>query len=316
MCPQQLIQGFPYASIWRNLGGMKMPKTWLAVAIMFATLVGTASADEPQPLRLMAYNIRLDLASDGANAWANRRQWVAAQVLWLRPDIFGMQEVLPNQKADLATALPGYRLFGGGRDDGKERGEASPIGFDTRRFQFKDGGMFWLSPTPEIPSKGWDAAYPRVVTWVRLRIRGTRQDLLAINTHWDHIGVVARQQSSAQMARWIAANARRCDPVMVFGDFNAEIDSAEMRGLTQGTLPLRDARAASKSAPFGPRGTFNDFKAAPTESRTIDHFLIDGRIDVEGYAVFSQVIDGQVPSDHYPVLVDLRLSESMTCKWR
>lgn len=284
---------------------MKFRMMWLAAA--FAMLAGTAPAAEPQPLRLMTYNIRLDLASDGVNAWPNRRDWVAAQVRWLRPDIFGMQEVLPNQKADLAAALPGYRLFGGGRD-GNDAGEASPIGFDTRRLQLEEGGMFWLSPTPDVPSKGWDAAYRRIVTWARLRVNGTRLRVLAVNTHWDHIGVVARQESSAQMGRWIAENAGRCDQVLVFGDFNSELDSAEMKGLTQGTLAIRDARAASKSAPFGPAGTFNDFKPAPTESRTIDHLLIDKRIDVNAYAVFSQAIDGRVPSDHFPVLVDLSLA--------
>jgi endonuclease/exonuclease/phosphatase family metal-dependent hydrolase len=286
---------------------MKFRMTWLAVAITSTMFAGAAPADELQPLRLMTYNIRLDLASDGVNAWPNRREWVAAQVRWLRPDIVGMQEVLPNQKSDLAAALPRYRLFGGGRD-GNEAGEASPIGFDTKRFEFVDGGMFWLSPTPEVPSKGWDAAYRRIVTWTRLRVNGTRLHVLAVNTHWDHIGVVARQQSSAQMSRWIAENARRCDQVLVFGDFNSELDSAEMRGLTQGTLAIRDARAASKSAPFGPVGTFNDFRPAPSESRTIDHLLVDKRIDVDAYAVFSQVIDGRVPSDHFPVAVDLKLA--------
>jgi endonuclease/exonuclease/phosphatase family metal-dependent hydrolase len=279
----------------------------LAAAAMFITASASAAAPEPQALRLMTYNIRLDLASDGANAWAHRRHWVAAQVNWLRPDIFGMQEVLPNQKADLIADLPRYRLFGGGRD-GKEAGEASPIGFDKRRFDFLDGGMFWLSPTPEVPSKGWDAAYPRIVTWARLRIRGTRQVVLAVNTHWDHLGLVARQQSAAQMVRWIEANARRCESVLVFGDFNSESDSEQMRAMTQGPLALRDARAASKSAPFGPTGTFNEFKTAPTESRAIDHVLLGSGIEVERYAVFSQAIEGRVPSDHYPVLVDLSLT--------
>jgi endonuclease/exonuclease/phosphatase family metal-dependent hydrolase len=259
----------------------------------------------------MTYNIRLDLASDGVNRWANRSHWVAAQVLWLRPDIFGMQEVLPNQKADLATELPQYRLFGGGRDDGKEKGEASPIGYEKSRFDLLEGGMFWLSPTPLLPSKGWDAAHPRIVTWVRLRIRGTRQVVLAVNTHWDHVGVVARRQSAAQVGAWIEANARRCESVLLFGDFNSEPDSEQMRALTQGPLALRDARAASKSAPFGPAGTFNEFKTEPTESRAIDHVLLGSRIDVERYAVFSQTIDGRVPSDHFPVLVDLSL---MPCR--
>jgi endonuclease/exonuclease/phosphatase family metal-dependent hydrolase len=277
-------------------------------ALGFLLVGSMVSAQEPQTLRLMTYNIRLDLASDGVNAWANRRQWVAAQVLWLRPDIFGLQEVLPGQKADLIADLPGYRLFGGGRDDGKEKGEASPIGYDTARLEFLDGGMFWLSPTPKVPSRAWDAAYPRVATWVRLRARGTRELVLAINTHWDHIGILARRQSAVQIVRWIQANARRCEQVLLFGDFNSESDSEQMRAITQGPLALRHARAISKSAPFGPAGTFNGFKTTPTESRAIDHVLLGSGIEVQRYAVFAQVIDGRLPSDHFPVLVDLTLS--------
>jgi endonuclease/exonuclease/phosphatase family metal-dependent hydrolase len=292
---------------WRRGNRMKhLLFAAISIAITMAGIARAASSDAPQPLRLMTYNIRLDLVSDGANAWANRRQWVAAQVLWLRPDIFGMQEVLPNQKADLIADLPQYRLFGGGRD-GKETGEASPVGYDTKRFDFLEGGMFWLSPTPEVPSRAWDAAYPRIVTWVRLKIRDSQQVVLAINTHWDHIGIIARRQSAAQIVRWIEANVRHCDSVLLIGDFNSEINSEQMRTITQSTLALRDARAVSKSAPFGPRGTFNAFKASPTESIAIDHILLGSRIDVERYAVFSQAIDGRVPSDHFPVLVDLRL---------
>lgn len=283
-------------------------RTLTLLAAVAMSIVASAAAKDAQTLRLMTYNIRLDLASDGVNAWPNRRQWVAAQILWLRPDIFGMQEVRPNQKADLVADLPRYKLFGDGRD-GKGEGEASPIGYDTQRFQFIEGGMFWLSPTPAVPSKGWDAAYPRIVTWVRLRISGSRQAVLAINTHWDHIGIVARQKSAAQMVSWIEANTKRCERVLLFGDFNSGIDSEQMRIILNSPLGLRDARAISKSAPFGPAGTFNDFKTAPTETRVIDHLLLGGGIDVERYAVISQVIDGRVPSDHFPVLADLTLAQ-------
>ncbi|HET9472889.1 MAG TPA: endonuclease/exonuclease/phosphatase family protein [Steroidobacteraceae bacterium] len=281
----------------------------VATAALSIAAFASAAAEQSQSLRLMTYNIRLDLASDGANAWENRRRWVAAQVLWLRPDIFGLQEVLPNQKADLIADLPRYRLFGGGRDDGKEKGESSPIGYDALRFDFVEGGMFWLSPTPDVPSRAWDAAYPRIVTWVRLKIRDSRQVVLAINTHWDHIGIVARLQSAAQIVRWIEVNARRCEQILLFGDFNSEIDSAQMRAITQSPLALRDARAVSKSAPFGPTGTFNGFRPVPAESRAIDHVLIGSRIEVERYAVFSQTIEGRVPSDHFPVMVDLNTTQ-------
>ena len=279
----------------------------LATAAPALMALGCVRAAEPQPLRLMTYNIRLDVASDGANAWAHRREWVAAQVLWLRPDIFGLQEVLPAQKEQLMAALPGYRLFGDGRD-AKGAGEGIPIGFEKSRFELLEGGQFWLSPTPEESSRAWDAAFPRIVTWVRLRIRDGGRDVLAINTHWDHIGLIARRQSAAQMVRWIDANARRCEAVLVFGDFNSPLDSGQMRALLREPLALKDARTISKSRPFGPAGTFNSFTIAPTRADAIDHVLVGDHIEVERYAVFSQVIDGRVPSDHFPVLVDLRLA--------
>lgn len=279
----------------------------LAVLALCVGVISAASSAEPT-LRLMTYNIRLDIASDGANAWPHRRQWVADQIRWLRPDLFGMQEVLPGQQADLVADLPRYRFFGEGRD-AKGAGEASPIAFDTQRFGFVEGGTFWLSPTPETSSKGWDAAYPRIVTWARLTVSGTRHKVLAVNTHWDHIGFKARRQSALQMLAWIGKNARHCERVLVFGDFNSELDSEQMKVLTSGSLQLRDSRSVSKSSPFGPAGTFNAFNPAPAEAKAIDHILVGQGIDVERHAVFAQVIEGRVPSDHYPVLVDLSLAD-------
>lgn len=275
---------------------------------MALAALAPVSAEQGQALRVMTYNIRLDLASDGVNAWAKRRDWVVAQVQWLRPDLFGLQEVLPNQKADLIADLPRYRLFGEGRD-AKGAGEASPVGYDTERFEFLAGDMFWLSPTPEVSSRGWDAAYPRIATWARLRIRGSQQVVLAINTHWDHVGIIARRQSAAQLVRWIGTNARHCEQVLLFGDFNSEIDSEQMRIIVRSPLGLRDARAITKSAPFGPGGTFNGFKPGSPDSSAIDHILVGGQAELERYAVFSQSIDGRVPSDHFPVLVDLKIAK-------
>ena len=280
--------------------------------VLIALLLGSvacASAREPAELRLMTYNIRLDLASDGPNSWPHRRDWVASQVRWLRPDLFGMQEVTPGQRMDLAADLSNYRFIGGGREDGKEKGEASPIAFDPTKLELLSSGLFWLSPTPDVPSKGWDAAFNRVVIWARLRVRSSRQVVLAINTHWDHIGVVARQESARQMLRWMEANSKPCQPVLLFGDFNSDLDSEQMRLLTGSAIGLREARAASKTAPVGPAGTFNGFKPGEPVPKAIDHFLLGKSVEVRRYLVLSQVIDGRWPSDHFPVLVDDSLPE-------
>ncbi len=281
----------------------------LHIYVICAALLaaGSASAREPAPLRLMTYNIRLDLASDGPNAWPHRRQWVVSQVDWLRPDLFGLQEVTPRQKADFARDLPNYRFIGGGRDDGREQGEASPLAFDPDRFELLDSGMFWLSPTPDAPSKGWDAAYNRVTTWARLRVRDTDRKVLAINTHWDHIGVTAREQAAKQTARWIMANAQRCESVIYMGDFNTGLASEPLRHLTSGPLSLRDSRGVSRDPAVGPAGTFNGFKLDPPKPEAIDHILLGPGVEVQRYLVLTQVIDGRWPSDHFPVIVDVTL---------
>lgn len=282
-----------------------MKKSLLAFASF--CIVALASAREPVPLRLMTYNIRLDIASDGPNAWPHRRDWVAAQVEWLRPDLFGMQEVLPNQKADLAARLPRYRLFGEGRDGGGQ-GEATPIAFDTQRFDFIEGGTYWLSPTPDVPSKGWDAAYKRVATWARLRVRGTKQRVLAMSTHWDNEGAVARHEEALQIAKWLEANRKPCERVLVFGDFNTGGDTEPVQALRQAAA-LREARDVSKTPPFGPAATFNGFKNPPEGSEAIDHVLVGEGVEVERYLVLSQIIDGRWPSDHFPLTVDLSLAD-------
>lgn len=281
--------------------------TRFAFGALFILLALSASAREPVSLRLMTYNIRLDIPSDGPNAWPHRRDWVVAQVEWLHPDLFGMQEVLPNQKADLIARLPRYRLFGEGRDGGG-KGEATPIGFDTRRFDFIEGGTYWLSPRPDVPSKGWDAAYKRVATWVRLRVRGTKQRVLAMRTHWDNEGAVARREAALQIAKWLEANRKPCERVLVFGDFNTGGDTEPVQALRK-VAALRDARGISKTAPFGPVTTFNGFKYPPEGSEAIDHVLLGEGIEVERYLVLSQIIDGRWPSDHFPVTVDLSLAE-------
>lgn len=272
---------------------------------------GRASAQSGKAMRLrvMTYNIRLDTEVDGPNKWAFRRAGVAAQIDWFRPDIFGLQEVVFNQKQDIIADLPEYRLIGVGRDDGRNAGESSPVAYRTALFDLLGSGTFWLSPTPDRPSKGWDAAFPRVASWVRLRAKAGGKAIFAINTHWDHIGVEARKQSGMLLSRWLSESRRKADHIIVLGDFNSDIGSDGMRALIEAgsSFGLRDSRSASQSKPFGPVGTFNNFKLQPEGRDAIDHVLVGGNVVVVRYAVIAQNVDGRMLSDHYPVLADLQL---------
>lgn len=275
--------------------------------ILAAVTIGAAPPTRTcAPLRVMSYNIRLDLESDGINRWSNRREQFIGQVRLMQPAILGLQEVVPGQKTDLEQALPGYQFLGVARDDGRNKGEYSNLAIDRDVFRVTASGTFWLSPTPKVPSKGWDAAYPRVATWAKLVRRSDGRRFLALNTHFDHVGKTARLESARQIVRWIAANRSPGETILVTGDLNAEPGTPPLVELTGPRLGLRDAKTVSKTPPVGPEGTFNNWVLVPPETRRIDHVLADPAVEVERYAVLAWHGEGGRPaSDHYAVVADL-----------
>jgi endonuclease/exonuclease/phosphatase family metal-dependent hydrolase len=268
--------------------------------------MGAAPAQTCEPLRVMSYNIRLDLESDGINRWANRREQFIGQIRLMQPAILGLQEVVPGQKSDLEKALPGYDFLGVARDDGRSKGEFSNLAINREVFRVGSSGTFWLSPTPGVPSKGWDAAYPRIATWAKLVRRNDGRRFLALNTHFDHVGETARLQSARQIASWLLAQRKPGETVIVTGDLNTEPGTPPIRELTHSTLGLRDAHEASRTTPIGPDGTFNNFVMVPSQSRRIDYILATPTLVVENYAVLAwQGQGGRPASDHFPVVADL-----------
>lgn len=288
---------------------VRIPHLLLVLAGVMHLSGAAAARDRGEAgIRAMTYNIRLDLASDGDNAWPLRRDMVAALIRHEAPDLVGMQEVLIGQKRDLERALPEYATVGVARDDGREKGEFSPIAYRRERFALVDSGTFWLSATPAVPSKGWDAAYPRIATWAILRDRKHGRRLRVINTHFDHVGIVARRESAALLSSWMGRGTRARTPTILMGDLNSTPDDAGYRLLAaNAALGLGDARAVSKSPPYGPPGTFNAFKIDSNAPAPIDHIFVSGRFVVRNYAVVTQHWGGRLPSDHYPVVADLML---------
>ena len=278
-------------------------------AFLLALAVATMAAAPPRqacaPMRVMSYNIRLDLASDGVNQWSARRDQFIGQIGLMQPAILGLQEVVPGQKADLEHALPGYEFLGVARDDGLAKGEFSSLAVDRNAFLVGSSGTFWLSPRPDVPLKGWDAAYPRIATWAKLVRRSDGRRFLAVNTHFDHEGQTARLEAARQIVRWVEAQRAKGETVIVTGDLNAEPGTPPLIELTVG---LRDARIVTETPAVGPEGTFNGFTLVPAENRRIDYVLVDPIVNVERYAVLAWHGEGGRPaSDHFPVVVDLRV---------
>ncbi len=252
-------------------------------------------------LKVMTYNIRFNNPDDGPNAWPYRKSAVRRLVLFEKPDLLGIQEGLWGQ-VQFLDSLAQYEREGVGRDDGKTSGEFSALFFRRDRFQRIDGGTFWLSETPDVPSKGWDAALNRICTWVKLHDRRTGKKILVLNTHFDHQGMEARIQS-ADLLHQKAKELAYDWPVILLGDFNLPPESVPIKKV-QGFF--QDAFLATQTEPFGPVGTFNAFKVEQAYNHRIDYVFVNNRFKVLDYQVRSDVRSGgYFLSDHFPVITRL-----------
>ncbi|MGJ8592774.1 MAG: endonuclease/exonuclease/phosphatase family protein [Aquaticitalea sp.] len=277
-----------------------MKKILVAVVLMTFSVMGCKSQD----LSVMTYNIRLDVASDGENAWQNRSNFLTSQVLFLNPDIMGVQEARPNQMKDLGAALQDYKSIGNGRD-GDDKGEYSAIFYNTKKLKVENVNTFWLSETPDELSKGWDAAYPRICTYGLFTLIEGGKQFWVFNTHLDHVGGEAQKEGMKLiLSKMEQVNVKNL-PVFLTGDFNVEPNSEVITNLKETMIDSKDEALLK----FGPKGTFNAFKYNEPVTRRIDYIMVSkaSNLTIDKYAVLSSSIDFKYPSDHFPVFVKYTL---------
>ena len=278
-------------------------KKYTIIKLTIITVLLFAFAANAQDLKVMTYNIRLDVKSDGENSWSNRKDFFSSQIKFYEPAIFGVQEAMPIQISDLTTSLPEYDHIGIGRD-GVGKGEASAIFFDKSRFKVSNEQTFWLSETPDKVSKGWDASYIRICTFGLFQDKQTKQTFWVFNTHLDNNGVAARTNGIELILAKMKKVNKKNYPVILTGDFNSEPDTPLLINLKK---VMTDTRDVSEAKPFGPIGSFNGFKFDEPVTRLIDYIFVDNskRIKVKKYAVLSDSKNLKYPSDHLPVYVEL-----------
>jgi len=254
------------------------------------------------PVELITYNIRMNTPADGEHAWPHRKENVFALFRFHGADIFCVQEALPGQMDDLASAYPGFAYEGVGRDDGSREGEFSAIFYRLDRFRKIDGGTFWLSETPGKCSFGWDAACRRICTWVKLQETETTRILHVFNTHFDHVGSEARKNSAALILQKIASITGGEGHVVLCGDLNLPPDSAPITLIKKS---LHDAFQVSKTPPYGSVATFHGFTYDDAPGERIDYVFVSDKIRVTRYGALTYSRDRTFFSDHLPVLVTL-----------
>lgn len=256
-----------------------------------------------QSLKVMTFNIRLSLDSDRENSWVNRKDDALKLINYYHPDVMGVQEAVPQQMTDIKTGLKNYDFVGVGRDDGANKGEYSAIFYDTEKLQVLQSGTFWLSETPEKPSKGWDAAYNRVCTYALFKTKKGGKKFWAFNVHFDHVGNVAREKSAQLILDKIKNLNTKNLPVVLTGDFNLTDDTKPIKLLSEN---LSDSFYHSKKAHYGPTGTFTAFDVNTIPKDRID-YIFTKRFECTSIRTINDRRENLLyPSDHFPVLAELQ----------
>lgn len=261
-----------------------------------------ANATQAQNHHLATFNIRYANPGDSGNLWEDRLPKVVSLIQFHQLEIIGIQEGLHHQVQQLEKTL-GFPYVGVGRDDGAKAGEFSAIFYDPAKYQLEEGGTFWLSPTPDQPSKGWDAALNRICSWGKfVDQKGTR--FFVFNIHYDHIGQQAREESSKLLIQKIQQLNPDALPAILMGDFNVTPENPAYTTIVQAP-GWEDARLLSKIPTYGPAGTFTGFNWEMEPDRIIDHIFVQGPMQVIRHGILSDNYGKKYPSDHFPVMVEL-----------
>ncbi|MGB5008409.1 MAG: endonuclease/exonuclease/phosphatase family protein [Ferruginibacter sp.] len=280
-----------------------MKKIIAIVLLVVTALFANAQAE----VKVMSFNIRLDVKSDGENWWEKRKDKVAGLMNYYEADFIGLQEVVHNQLLYLKDSLHGYSFIGVGRDDGKQAGEYSCIFYKKDKYALVVQSTFWLSPTPDLPTKGWDAALNRVCTYGLFKDKKTKQLLWVFNTHFDHMGKLARLESARLIIKKINELNTKNYPVMVTGDFNSKPDAEPSQYMMAN---MQNSRSISKLV-YGNADTWNGFKFNEKPDGCIDYIFVskDDRITVSKFATITDSYDMKYPSDHFPVLATINIDK-------
>lgn len=222
-----------------------MKKTLFALAILLCVLPADAQKNKKDSFNgvtAMSFNIRTANAKDGTNSWEFRADAVLAMIKDQNPDVLGLQEALLSQVKPLVYFLDDYKWVGVGREDGKQEGEHMAIFYNKKKTSLLKWGTFWLSDTPDQPSKGWDAEYLRTATWALVKDKNSGRKYYVVNTHLDNTGSEAREKGLELILERVAKMNAESLPVLVMGDFNMAIDDPAMAPIKK---EMHDCRAVA-----------------------------------------------------------------------
>ena len=272
----------------------------LAAMLLPLSIDAKKKSDKGYDLKVMSYNIRMGIAKDGTNSWEFRYPATAMMIEDQQPDVFGVQEAFEFQIRFIEDNCTGYEAVGVGRDDGKSKGEFMSIFWNKNTVKMLKWGTFWLSETPEKPSKGWDAHCRRTATWALMKDKRTGKKFYFVNTHLDHRGKEAQKNGLALIVSRIDDINPKGYPMVLTGDFNIKPNNPALVDLDKIMDSTRKIAEKTDN-----HHTFNGWSNAKTDS-VIDYIYVQGFSKcIEYQTVIKEYADRKFISDHYPIYATL-----------
>lgn len=264
------------------------------ISLVTLSLAVSAFAGTPDELTVISYNIRNGEANDGTNSWQYRYPASAMMITDQKPDIFGVQEAYDYQVKYLEEYCAGYKCVGVGREDGKHKGEHMSIFYNKKTVKLLKWGTYWLSETPDKPSKGWDAACRRTATWALMKDKKNGRKFYYVNTHLDHVGPVAQKKGLELIVNRIKAMNKEGYPMVLTGDFNVEPSNPVLSDLDK---MMSSARETAVKTDKG-----NTYNGWGKDGMVIDHIYYSGFGACTLFEVVRKpYMERKYISDHYPV---------------
>ncbi|MHA1719050.1 MAG: endonuclease/exonuclease/phosphatase family protein [Promethearchaeota archaeon] len=280
--------------------------------------VPTSNATGTLSIDIMTYNLRNagSIEKNSEDFWSKRKAYLTDYIESFDLDIFGVQEAYLKQLNFIQKNLQNrnYKYAGVGRDEGTFGGEIEAIFYDTAKFDYIDGDTFWLSDTPQIPSKNWDKSNYRSCTWVRFEDKSTHIQFFVFNTHFSTkncTAVPCVQQKSAALINEKIAQLTKDLPTILMGDFNMENTSLAFSYLEEyGDKPLHDSLKEFNNGTVPFDYTTNEFRplSPELEKKRIDYIFLSSSIVAENVQIPKDTYrNDRTYSDHYPVLATITI---------
>ncbi len=267
----------------------------------------SSSEEVSNVINYATFNIEYDNRKNTTNLWENRKFLVKDIFDKYDFDIVTVDEAYYSQLADMESLIPGYTYYGS-NVQGTTADKILTVGilYKTDRFEIKKSGRFWLSSTPNVPSKSFAGHQYRICNWAFFEDKKLGTEFYVFATHnslsrygekeqWDAVSLIINRIQS------IAAGY----PVILSGDFNSTQYTDIYTKIAEGGV-LTDSYLLAESHETPYQGTYNGYNISYATDR-IDYVFVAhcNNFKIKSQRVITDAAGGKFASDHYPVLVKL-----------